>query len=185
MAADGWRGPVGPRFVIVEGGPGAEPHDARDRVNGVYVLDHWPWDLELLAVTAATYDGTTGRMVDADVLVNGRHDLRLLDAPGSEDAHDLAAVLAHELGHVLGLDESPGARGATMYPEIQPGEIHQRFPSDDDRAGVAAIYADRALPPPGGCGPARVASGTPPLSWALFGLLLGAWTQRRRRRTRG
>jgi hypothetical protein len=60
------------------------------------------------------------------------------------NAHDFAAVMTHEFGHVLGLDEGHDDDQATMWPYIRKGEVHQRTLSEDDEHGVTEAYATAA-----------------------------------------
>ena len=97
-----------------------------------------------------------GQIVDADV--SFRNDGQatfatpgaLATAPG---AYDLESLLAHELGHVFGLDHS-GVWRAIMFPFApSPGTFFGDRPtvstpdaplSDDDRAGLRSLYPDPA-----------------------------------------
>lgn len=97
-----------------------------------------------------------GQIVDADI--SFRNDGQamfatpsaLATAPG---AYDLESLLAHELGHVFGLDHS-GVWRAIMFPFApSPGTFFGDRPtasvpdaplSDDDRAGLRSLYPDPA-----------------------------------------
>jgi hypothetical protein len=97
-----------------------------------------------------------GQIIDADI--SFRNDGQatfatpgaLATAPG---AYDLESLLAHELGHVFGLDHS-GVWRAIMFPFApSPGTFFGDRPSvsapdaplsDDDRAGLRSLYPDPA-----------------------------------------
>jgi predicted Zn-dependent protease len=183
MASDAWRGLPGVPEITVsdEAAPG---YTLSKRTNGVYLMEPWPFPKDQLAVTVSTY-ATNGRMIGADVLINGDVQYALLhdgaDRPEMSQ-HDLGAVLTHELGHVLGLDESPDDESATMWPYIRAGEVHQRTLSDDDEQGVIEAYAGAApLGAAVGCGQASVA-GVQSISaaaWAWPLALVGLVARRR------
>lgn len=78
-----------------------------------------------------------GRIVDADVLFNGKN-FRFTTS-GMGGRFDVQDVMAHELGHVAGLDHS-GVCGSTMYPYVDTAVILHRSPSRDERSGLASIY---------------------------------------------
>ena len=174
IATDAWRGLENVPDVVVSDQP-APGYDAQSRSNGVYLMRPWPFAREQLAVTVSTYD-LDGHMIGVDVLVNGESDYALL--PDGEDSpftahHDLAAVLTHEMGHVLGLDESPDDRDSTMWPYIRGGDVHQRTLSEDDEAGIVAAYKgvlyESELPL--GCTQASVLGVIP----GAANLRIGAW----------
>jgi hypothetical protein len=157
IATDAWRGLPGVPAIVLSTEP-APGYSETQRTNGVYLMDPWPFPKEQLAVTVSTY-ASNGRMIGADVLVNPETSYALL--PEGEDTaamrhHDLAAVLTHEMGHVLGLDESPDDEAATMWPYIRAGEVHQRTLTDDDEQGVIEAYAGAAPVDAMGCGQASV-----------------------------
>jgi hypothetical protein len=144
MASEAWRGlPGAPDITIEAGAPAA--YSAQQRGNGIYLLNEWPYGKDQLAVTLVTYR-QTGEVLGVDVLVNAQKRFALL-SEGEDNAfaaeHDLGAVLTHELGHVLGLDESHDDEHATMWPYIRAGEAHQRsLSTDDEDAVVEAYHAD-------------------------------------------
>lgn len=81
------------------------------------------------AVTAYTYDTTTGRMLTAAIridpsLFNGKTNAQL--------------ALQHEVGHVLGLDHS-GVLSSIMYPYIASGTVPPSLDSDD-LVAISRIY---------------------------------------------
>lgn len=149
-AALAWRGLNGvPELLLNEGEPGPAGFQTGhgDKGNGVYLVDNWELQENALAVTVATFETNSGKIVDADILVNPNHPLVLLpdgpDAPA--DGFDLRGVLTHEMGHVLGLGEAYGVTAATMFPSVAPGETHQRDIDVDDEEGAEEAYAE-ALP---------------------------------------
>ena len=144
MASDAWRGYPGVPTVDVA--PGLPPaYDPHRRGDGIYVISPWIFEPNRLAITVTSYY-PTGELVGVDVLINGDVNYGLLpEGPITDDLrrkHDLGAVLTHEFGHVLGLDESEADPAATMWPYIRAGETHQRTLAVDDEEAITLLYAD-------------------------------------------
>jgi hypothetical protein len=184
MASEAWRGLPNVPDLAVSQQP-ARGYKADERTNGIYLMKPWPFAKEQLAVTVSTYD-LDGHMIGADILINGESAYALLpdgdDQPDMPE-HDLAAVLTHEMGHVLGLDESPDDRSATMWPYIRGGEVHQRTLTEDDEQGVVEAYRGVTFDAnAGGCTQASVVgipSHTSGLQLASL-VLSALWIGRRR-----
>jgi hypothetical protein len=146
QAAVAWHGIEGvPDLLVNEGEPGPAGFQTGrgDKGNGVYLVQDWGLQENALAVTVATFETNSGKIVDADILVNPNHPLVLLpDGPDSRaEGFDLRGVLTHEMGHVLGLGEAYGVNAATMFPSVAPGETHQRDIDVDDEQGVEEAYS--------------------------------------------
>lgn len=92
--------------------------------------------------TRIFYDTQTGAITEADVVINPAAQFSTDGTPGT---YDLEATFTHELGHVLGLEHSHEA-GACMQPRQGINGLYEqaattaRTLSDDDRAGVRALY---------------------------------------------
>ena len=65
---------------------------------------------------------------------------------GKADKFDVESVLAHEMGHVAGLDHVNGRSNGllTMYPSTAPGETHKRSLGKGDKSGLDALYGRSA-----------------------------------------
>jgi hypothetical protein len=168
---DAWRGlPRVPDLVIRPGLPETIGHHDGHPSNGIYLLRDWPYESAKLAVTIVTYEMDSGRLLDADIVVNGQARFKLLPEPmlQGDASYDLAAVLTHEAGHVLGLGESASGQDATMWPYARPDDVDKRTLADDDEDGATTSYLSAPPEAAGGCGPNTVggrASGRG--SWAL------------------
>jgi hypothetical protein len=89
--------------------------------------------------TLLVFDLDSGDMADADVVFNSA-EFPLAINPTSKNDIDVAAVLMHEIGHVLGLAHSD-APGATMQPETQGFATEAlKTLEPDDMDGICAIY---------------------------------------------
>jgi len=153
----------------------------------VYAATGWAKANGALAVTVLTYEESSGRILDADVLLNGggryfalfdrdESSGGLISIDGSGTAatgsstttsktakFDVQSVVTHELGHFFGLGEDHDDDKATMYVSTRHGEIHKRVVTNQEATVVAALYADDAVATGdetqarAGCGGAQVA----------------------------
>lgn len=103
----------------------------KDGNNIITVTDDLFKNQKAIAITTNWYDGT-GKLIEADVQV---------DAALGATEYNVPQALAHEIGHVLGLDHSP-VLSAIMFPYVPRGNETPSLDSDD-RTGIAAIYPRR------------------------------------------
>jgi hypothetical protein len=110
---------------------------ANDNVNVVMFQDQdWPHAGSEVALTTVTLNTRTGKILDADVEVNtALYDFYLDSAEQPARSYDLRMVLAHELGHFLGLSHS-NDNAALMRDGGKPTPDL----ASDDVLGVCAIY---------------------------------------------
>lgn len=114
-----------------------------------------------LAVTILSYDERTGEILDADIVLNGKYHLAPVApvtpseegepsppnvAPEEGEAtdpatYDVGRVVAHEMGHALGLSDEPADPTALMYPYVARAVALSTSPADDDVAGLTKLYA--------------------------------------------
>jgi hypothetical protein len=171
-AVDAWRnsGAALPSISTIPGKDrhvGYNPQGPNENV-AVYAADGWARANGALAVTVLTFDDVTGRIVDADLLINGGgHSFAVLndDSPaggepvllenstspqssldksnnGKSSRFDVQSVLTHELGHFFGLGEDYDDTSTTMYAKTSPGETHKRILTKSDSTVITGLYAD-------------------------------------------
>lgn len=122
-----------------------------DQGNQHVILFHddvWPHDIggagadsisaSTLGLTTVTFDADTGEIYDVDTEINGTKPLSVSDPP-ADGSYDLSSIITHEMGHFLGLAHSDHS-DTTMYAFYMLGSTSMRTLSDDDKAGLCAIY---------------------------------------------
>lgn len=138
--------------------PNAKPK--RDHRN---VISYGPIELPGhegdLAITIAYSNPKTGEIVEADIILNSRHPFELLDAntmqsldagescksggassKGCSAGYDVQSVVAHEVGHFLGLGEDFSDAKATMFHCTSRCEVHKRGLEASDSALLGDLY---------------------------------------------
>ena len=96
----------------------------------------------IVAITPISYDTGNGRILDADIIFNGRDwNFSTDGTPGTYDIQDIAT---HEIGHFVGLDHSPVLSG-TMWPYVSRGQTLHRSLTTDEQSGAKAIAPSGAI----------------------------------------
>ena len=157
---DSWSHQACSDFGFVDGGTqpnakvGFDSHDQEANINLItWIESSWntvhpqPYSKSIVALTTLTYDNNNGEILDADVAFNGqafRFSTQGSSPDGLHDhgAIDIQSVMAHEAGHVLGLDDltDTASRSSTMFGKTLAGETSKRSLSNDDIDGLCAIY---------------------------------------------
>ena len=107
----------------------------------VWVGDETDWrsrhSESAIAITTIVTEVSTGRILDADIELNDFGSFRwTLDA--ESPSADVISIVAHELGHVLGLDHATDADSLMSTP-WEPGWLHREL-SPGDRDGICYLY---------------------------------------------
>jgi hypothetical protein len=194
-AMEGWSGSVGAPDMHAHPSDTTSPtKPGYDNKNGVFFMagGYAPAG-RALAITVLTYDNASGRILDADVIVNGSYSFAVLDAqptleqkkattteahpsttdgishdqiPATDEAtiYDLYHVVAHEFGHSLGMNDEMEKKDALMYRYSSPNDASMREPAPDDISGLAELYSTKLEGKGNGCGGATVAPKKPSLA---------------------
>lgn len=170
-----------------------------DQKNGVFFMPNgYAPAGKALAVTVLTYDNASGRILDADIIVNGIYKFAVLEdvsdaahalkdpsgphptntdgiahqdeATSIDTVYDLHHVVAHELGHSLGMNDEMQRKDALMYRYSAPNDATLRAPASDDIAGLAELYSTKLEASGNGCGNATVAPKKPSLAASHFAM---------------
>jgi Matrixin len=137
-----------PRINLTEAEP-AECHQIEynqtaGNANIIMFRDNgWPYAPFEIALTTVTYNLDTGEIYDADMELNST-DFQFTTGDTGVVV-DLASIVTHEMGHFLGLNHSPNT-DATMFGNYERGTTTLRDLSDDDSAGICAIYPPGDVP---------------------------------------
>lgn len=128
-----FQGFVGcPRREFVCGG-------AEKNVNVMMFHDHdWPEVSSVIGLTTPAGGTESGKLVDADLEINSENYTFSLDASTGGEIR-LLDVVAHEVGHFLGLSHSD-ADGALMSVGYESLQLSRELLTSDDIAAICAAY---------------------------------------------
>ncbi len=118
-----------------------------DNENAVVFAEPGRLDFTTIALTVAAFDPRTGEILDVDIELNReRFRFDVLPPAGCRDGEismDLGNTLAHEAGHLIGLDHPPSLeryRQSTMFASAAPCETSKRDLAALDIEAVCSIY---------------------------------------------
>jgi Matrixin len=197
-----WSGTVGAPELRGEAAASvADPptNPGFDQKNGVFFMPKgYAPAGKALAITVLTYDNASGRILDADIIVNGAYKFAVLKSAAEsateekriagarlsntdgithqddgqlDTIYDLHHVVAHELGHSLGMNDEMERKDALMYRYSSPNDATMRAPGLDDIAGLAELYSTKLEASGNGCGSAAVAPKKPSLVASHFAMV--------------
>lgn len=94
----------------------------------------------VIAITILWYDRATKAIIEFDIVLD--MDYYWGDATLNSSVMDLQSIMAHELGHAIGLSDvyQSVARQETMYGYSYAGEIIKRDLYIGDKQGVTRLY---------------------------------------------
>lgn len=210
LAMGSWSGTVGaPELKGYAANDPANPNAASpptkpgfDQKNGIFFMPNgYAPAGRALAITVLTYDNASGRILDADIIVNGSYKFAVLadkadianqekfgdgaahpsntdgishqeePSEATDTIYDLHHVVAHELGHSLGMNDEMERKDALMYRYSSPNDTTLRAPAVDDIAGLAELYSTKLEASGNGCGNATVAPKKPSLAASHFAMV--------------
>jgi predicted Zn-dependent protease len=151
-AMEEWNSPECSDLQIVLGGTtprtdvGFDLDNPEDNINLILWQDsQWVYRPGTVAMTTVTYHATEGRIVDADLELNGL----------SYDYETEAAVhnaLLHELGHMIGLDNSKDPGSVMFSDSTDLAKTTKNTLSHDDIDAICFVYPSGGETPEDGGG---------------------------------
>lgn len=198
--------------VRFEQGTGALPSIKPDGKNTVLVAPiTYEGHENDLAITIAFSHPATGKISEADIVINQKHLFKTITHVEAEqssstsrsalqpadqesctgslasdacgESYDLSSVITHEVGHFWGLGENYEDTRATMFSCTSACEVHKRDLKAVDVDEITVLYDSSSLEEPAGCTTAHPTRGPVPVREGawLLCVALAATTVVRRR----
>jgi hypothetical protein len=144
----------------------------------VFRDDGWAYDdpANTLALTTVTYAVDSAVLFDAEIEINTHNHTLSTAVPTPAGAFDLESVLTHEAGHFLGLAHATSEK-AVMYAYYS---ADTRELTQDDTAGICAMYPPQPATAGVSCGIGTSRSGGWPFAAIAAGFVALVWARRRR-----
>ncbi len=99
------------------------------------------WDHEPAPLAINTLEHRDdGSVVRANITINPVYKSLLGDARNNTNTYDLASVLAHELGHALGLEEDYEDKHSVMFETCFLGTLYKRTAKPGDVRAMKRLY---------------------------------------------
>lgn len=145
----------------------------------------WPGLPDQAALTLTSIGCSSGRIVDADMMINGVDNTFTVAPVAGEGRADIQNAITHEVGHVAGFAHSPDLE-STMFAMALKEETKKRDLTADDTQGLCDVYPLGSEPRAGddGCGCRAAGDGAAAYA-SLVMLALGVilWVRTRKRRS--
>ena len=151
-----WQDVAGTNLNVVYEGLTSIAETKIDKKNVIFWVEQGWTSLDFhpprgaLAVTISSFDLKNGKILDADILLNGEYfKWADIDTDPETLMVDVQNTTTHEIGHLFGLDHSSNdpfednesIRTATMYYATNPGITDGRSLEVDDILGLKHLYA--------------------------------------------
>ena len=147
LAFQAWSGISTATISFTEGeAAGGSMKPGLDQVNLIttnLTASEWAvYGLDAMSLTNVMSSTSTGRILEADILINPSAGFSTETVTPANRA-DFQAVATHEIGHLLGLDHTPLA-SAVMFPLAAGGNLSRTLTADDT-IGVSTLYPTAAF----------------------------------------
>jgi hypothetical protein len=85
---------------------------------------------------------TSGKIDFANIVINRKYESKIGDASKDKLVYDVPGILAHELGHCIGLSDDNDNEKSIMHVTNFLGKTYKRFVKTNDSLAVKMIYGN-------------------------------------------